>query len=912
LFIFSVSYQHCYDSIQLVFDAKKIGSVQFTLRYGVEQYGTDTHCNNIKNKERYCKIYRVTNCTMLICSVHFQYCYDSLQFNLEQYGTDTHCNNIQIKNGYRKVYLVKSNTIFILSVSFQYSYVSLPFNFDTEKNGITNVTLRYETVLYGTYTYCNNIQNKEKCCKAYLVRRSDNPDQRRWHRTASLEDISSLQRGSGEDNIQASVHHSMAELRHYAPIEHGEAAEAIPRPPTPPPLPPSHTPSGINQVNEHIAMEFTEQGGEVVPNLGTAHHQCSSARRAGSKVSAISISLDDTFGKMITAEPERVGSLNPPGDREVQRTFHGARAHRNGDLVNQSVSISFDPATMICIACGTEHSIINHSRPSTILISDQNCPPVWPGSTPETCVYIIRVENPSLHELIDLFEEVFARSNLAEGSVILVGAVSYLLRVGVSLYARDWTQVAGRISRDWPNARLGPLVPLLVTDAPGGVARCVIELASWYNRVYTGQTNGFSDCWTKLVNMTISSKTGGTPLAHPENYTIPLPISLHENCAGEPVTFVTNRSRPFSVTKLDQGQQRELLNCLADTLSRDFYIPTGISANTANAAATETASVQEQVTKLVLIGASNLHRAAVHFSSLGYEVLNLCSPGWIATPGNVAQIVEKVRALGLGRDAVFVCDLFGNSAFRFEQFDGSSSMPIKLNGKYHLIGRVATCSDGNFAKIVDNVLPLLGVLPGQLKIVMPPQPRYLFSACCSDPAHCCNLGEEKHSEKLLRATIHLRAQLKNTLRTGSGTGTGTVGCSGTWVADTCCAVSGSPDMAIPAKLSSLKSVSASDGVHLTPEGYRNVAKNISELIVQFRTGTLGKSVQNSAASAAASVSGRQLYFWRGICSPIGSRTRNPALNKSGSKSSRGKMPRPNPYFRGGGGGVTGASTSATK
>jgi hypothetical protein len=55
------------------------------------------------------------------------------------------------------------------------------------------------------------------------------------------------------------------------------------------------------------------------------------------------------------------------------------------------------------------------------------------------CVYIVRVENPTLSELLDIAKEIFANVRIPEGSVFLFGCVSHLSRSGTTVYARDWT-----------------------------------------------------------------------------------------------------------------------------------------------------------------------------------------------------------------------------------------------------------------------------------------------------------------------------------------------------------------------------------------------------------------------------------------------------------------------------------------
>ena len=48
--------------------------------------------------------------------------------------------------------------------------------------------------------------------------------------------------------------------------------------------------------------------------------------------------------------------------------------------------------------------------------------------------------------------------------------------------------------------------------------------------------------------------------------------------------------------------------------------------------------------------------------------------------------MDRVRSADLPSDAVYVLDLLGNSSVRFRQADESSSLPVKLNWHYHLLG----------------------------------------------------------------------------------------------------------------------------------------------------------------------------------------------------------------------------------
>ncbi len=101
------------------------------------------------------------------------------------------------------------------------------------------------------------------------------------------------------------------------------------------------------------------------------------------------------------------------GDGSVEDCFKGARIEKNGVLVNQYVSCSFDPATLVCITCSKEHGILEGGEgPECFVLSDQNFVATLPGSDTKKCLKIVRLENSNLVELATLFMEIFEGKNL--------------------------------------------------------------------------------------------------------------------------------------------------------------------------------------------------------------------------------------------------------------------------------------------------------------------------------------------------------------------------------------------------------------------------------------------------------------------------------------------------------------------
>ena len=100
-------------------------------------------------------------------------------------------------------------------------------------------------------------------------------------------------------------------------------------------------------------------------------------------------------------------------------------------------------------------------------------------------------------------------------------------------------------------------------------------------------------------------------------------------------------------------------------------------------------------------------------------------------------------------------------------------------------------------------------------------------------------------------------------------------------------------MSVGERVTALRSLLAADGVHLTPDGYKNFAKNLCSVINDRTSGKLGKP---KTSTNARLVSGSN-FHWRGFNSPVGS------YKKSLSFKMARERVRPScPYGKGKGGG----------
>jgi hypothetical protein len=255
--------------------------------------------------------------------------------------------------------------------------------------------------------------------------------------------------------------------------------------------------------------------------------------------------------------------------------------------------------------------------------------------------------------------------------------------------------------------------------------------------------------------------------------------------------------------------------------------------------------------KVVLAGASNLKYSAKHFVCNELKVLDVSCPGWIATPESISKLASIVSEHANLGAVGFVFDLFGNTSVRYEQFDGSTSLPFLSQGKYHLGGKIVVSPPEVLKKTVDCVWPILAAKKDTACVVIPPLPRYLFARCCNDPGHCTNANDNEFSQSLLASFLQLRHSLIRQLVSR--------GLTNFKVLDTSCTTTCIGTATLTHRLSELRQVTAKDGVHFVAQGYANMAGRASATLQTMLT-------------SAPRTRKESTHFWRGFKSPVGARS----------------------------------------
>ncbi len=611
------------------------------------------------------------------------------------------------------------------------------------------------------------------------------------------------------------------------------------------------------QRQEHAAMDTdppreagTDRAPQVesAPELDAVYYQCRSARTSTYKDTLISVSQDETFGKKIIAPSTAIGSLEDHGD--VAHTFHGSRLMKGNVTVNQSISCTFDPSTLTCICCKDKHPAFS-KKPSVVLLSDKNFVPSL-GNSDCYCVQIVRLENASLTELLDLTVEMLGDVTFAEGSILLLGFVSHLGRYGTLVYARDWTEVVALASRTWRGVRICPLIPLILAECPGSVIRELSELAVWLETIYGTNPQGLHGSWMQLVAAMEACSMGTTSLDVMETYKVVLPSSLQCGNLDNVITFCSHNSRPVTCNGLPKDSCTELLSSLLKEIHENFRACSSPEKYLVRADENGNQSENQAEQRVLLVGASNLKHSLPHFAGTSMIFSNITTAGWTPTVDNLNKLEAAIRAKAHENEA-FVFDLLGNSSVRFKQEDGTTAMPFKSNGHFHLGGNVVVTPPDTFKEVINKVLPIIFAKGNKPCVIIPPLPRFLFARCCNDPDHCTNATEIDFSKTMLTGFTEMRNNLIRQLVSA--------GLNNFRVMDVCCTTSCPVTACKDDRLKGLRSVTAKDGVHYVDAGYKNLAGRCMDCLSKMLSHESQKPEKTGKPTS---------FFWRGFRSTRGS------------------------------------------
>jgi hypothetical protein len=172
--------------------------------------------------------------------------------------------------------------------------------------------------------------------------------------------------------------------------------------------------------------------------------------------------------------------------------------------------------------------------------------------------------------------------------------------------------------------------------------------------------------------------------------------------------------------------------------------------------------------RILMIGASHVVREGEILADRGYEVTLVSKPGWRATKGSVAEMVEKVKeALGnISPHDVVVVQLLDNTSY-LARSDEGGDLPIRryVDGAFHIEGDLILAGKDRQYMTFQNIEPLLRILEGWRVFLLTPMPRFLREACCDELEHAPNRYSPGFEDGLRKNLAEFRANHKDFLFT---------------------------------------------------------------------------------------------------------------------------------------------------
>jgi hypothetical protein len=283
--------------------------------------------------------------------------------------------------------------------------------------------------------------------------------------------------------------------------------------------------TGTSYATSQLSDSDEDVEDSSLTKLGSGYTQCRAAREAAMTVEVTDITCNENALTTERKKGYRVGTMDKNLNHDVANSFKGARIEKNGNLVNQFLSCSFDPSTHICITCSSEHSIWGGGEGSEcFVLSDQNFVAALPGCEGKDCLKIMRLENPSLTELASIFLEIMDKKTVKPGTCVLVTSLSHLSRVGAAAYAAEWRIAVNMLVSRWAGVLVCPVFPLHFSEIPGPLFGELLVLHSWYKKMYSGTNQGLHSAWERYCEILLEFAEDAGSLDQTELRTPPSPV----------------------------------------------------------------------------------------------------------------------------------------------------------------------------------------------------------------------------------------------------------------------------------------------------------------------------------------------------------------------------------------------------
>jgi hypothetical protein len=214
-----------------------------------------------------------------------------------------------------------------------------------------------------------------------------------------------------------------------------------------------------------------------------------------------------------------------------------------------------------------------------------------------------------------------------------------------------------------------------------------------------------------------------------------------------------------------------------------------------------------------------MSRTAEHLPS---DTVSLAYPGFKPEKSKIEGLVSNMQNANCGLSDTVVLDLLSNVAFMGTDGDGLPAPAYRADdGRFHVVGTLTTAPPTTLKKYLENCEELACLLKDTKVLLVCPTPRYLTQKCCSKVNHIENFGNPEYEEE-----FHDFQEQHRKILCNWGT---SKGLNFKLIDPTTCVNQTEPTLKNRTTSAGSSLWSGTDGVHLSPDGYRDLACAIIEL-----------------------------------------------------------------------------------
>jgi hypothetical protein len=173
------------------------------------------------------------------------------------------------------------------------------------------------------------------------------------------------------------------------------------------------------------------------------------------------------------------------------------------------------------------------------------------------------------------------------------------------------------------------------------------------------------------------------------------------------------------------------------------------------------------VETVVLVGASHSRKLVPHFTSLGFNVMNVDVPSWkpnsLTVSTGLAELEQILKTTSNVVTVIYTC--LDGAAFYAMTDDSIIPISRDSGGTYHVYGQLVGAPADMFSASIKVCLPLFNCFLAVKKIILSPLPRYWQDLCCDDEEHVSNLGDPLFENNIFNCIDAQRRLIKDVLHT---------------------------------------------------------------------------------------------------------------------------------------------------